>query len=284
MRATGVVLFLLASVGWASADDTYELRGPAPVKGQVVVSKTTFVIKDGAVTIKAGGVSLEGKQTMTANTEERTEALAVDGRQITKAQVKVVKDTADTVITIGEMEMKDSKAGELEGETVISERNAQGKWKHALVDTKPSEKQKKELDKRVGPESDDEIYPAGKHKVGHEWTVDATALQRVFGGSISDLKGKLKLKFVKVETIDGQECAVIESSGKVSGVVKEDEGDLEMELEIKGTTWRSLKTGIDIKDKASGKLKMSGKLEMDGVAVEMTVEGPVTIDGTAVKK
>jgi len=284
MRATGVVLFLLVSVGRVSADDTYELRGPAPVKGQVLVSKTKFEIKGATVAIKAGGVNLEGKQSMTANTEERTEAIAVDGRQITKAQVKVIKDSADTVITIADNEMKDTKAGELEGETVISERGAQGKWKHVLVDTKPSAKQKKELDKRVGPESDDDIYPAGKFKVGHEWTVDATALQRVFGGSISDLKGKLKLKFVKIETIDGQECAVIESSGKITGVAKEDEGELDVELELKGTTWRSLKTGIDIKDKASGKLKMSGKLEMDGVKVEMVVEGPITIEGTVVKK
>lgn len=284
MRATGLVVALVVTAGWVRADDTYELRGPAPTKGQEIVTKTKFQIKDGSITIKAGGVTLEGKQSLVATSEERVTALAVDGRQITKAQVKMVKESADVTISIAGNEMKETKAGELEGETIISERTGAGKWKHALVDTKPSDKQKKELDKRVGPESDDDMYPAGKHKVGHEWTVDAATLQRVFGGSFTDLKGKLKLKFVKVETIDGQECAVIESSGKVTGIAKEDEGDLDVELELKGTTWRALKTGIDIKDTATGKLKMSGNVEMGGVKAELVLEGPIAIDSTAAKK
>lgn len=284
MRATGLLLVLFAAAGVTRAADDYELRGPAPAKGQVVTTKTKFVLKDAAVTVKAAGMTIEGKQSMTATSEERVEALAVDGRQITKAQTKVVKDAADIVMSIGDNEMKETKEGELQGETLISERNAQGKWKHALVDVKPTAKQKKDLDKRVGPESDDDIYPAGKHKVGHEWTVDATVLQRIFGGSITDLKGKLTLKFVKVETVDGQECAVIETTGKISGVAKEDEGTLDVEMEFKGTTWRALKTGVDIKDKATGKMKMSGTLEMNGVKIEMTIDGPITIDSTATRK
>ena len=284
MRATGLVVALVVTAGWVRADDTYELRGPAPTKGQEIVTKTKFQIKEGTITLKAGGQTLEGKQSLVATSEEKVTALAVDGRQITKAQVKIVKETADVSVSIAGNDMKETKAGELEGETVISERTGPGKWKHLLVDTKPSAKQKKELDKRVGPESDDDIYPAGKFKVGHEWTVDASALQRVFGGSITDLKGKLKLKFVKVEMVDGQECAVIESSGKITGIAKEEEGDLDVELEMKGTTWRSLKTGVDVKDKATGKLKMSGALEMGGVKAELVLEGPITIDSTAAKK
>jgi hypothetical protein len=284
MRATGLVLVLLAAAGVTRAADEYELRGPAPTKGQVVTSKTTFVLKDATVTLKAAGMNIEAKQSMTATSEERVEALAVEGRQITKAQTKIVKDAADIVMTIGDNEQKETKDGELQGETLISERGAKGKWKHALVDVKPNDKQKKELDKRVGPESDDDVYPEGKFKVGHEWTVDAATLQRIFGGSITDLKGKLKLKFVKVETLDGQECAVIESSGKISGVAKEEEGTLDVEMEFKGTTWRSLKTGVDIKDKATGKMKMSGTLEMGGVKIEMVVDGPVSIESTTAKK
>ena len=45
----------------------------------------------------------------------------------------------------------------LEGEIIISERLGEGKWKHSLVDTKPTDKQKKELDNRIGMESDDEL-------------------------------------------------------------------------------------------------------------------------------
>src|SRR6185312_5574814 len=187
--------------------------------------------------------------------------------------------------SFGGNDMNDSKPGELEGEVVVSERTGPGKWKHSLVDTKPNDKQKKELDKRVGPENEDDLYPEGKVKVGHTWTVDASALQRVFGGSITELKGKLKMKFAKIETIDGEECAAIEMSGDIKGVAKETEGTLDVELKnMTGTTWRSIKTGIDVKDKAKGDITMSGKIEMDGAKADLMLEGPFTIDSTAKQK
>ncbi len=114
--------------------------------------------------------------------------------------------------------------------------------------------------------------------------MDASALQKVFGGSITELKGKLKMKFVKVEKIDGEDCAVIEAEGKITGVAKEDEGTLDVELELKGTTWRSVKTGMDVKDSAAGKIKMSGKISMDGADVDLVLTGPITIESTRKRK
>lgn len=280
----GVVVILAGAVNLTRAKDdaaTYDLRGPAPAKGQVVVSDTTFKIKGAAVTINVGGMKLDATQTLTATGVEEVKVLAVDGRQATKVQTKVTKEKVQTATTLGGQTMDDTKAGDLEGEVIISERTGPGKWKHALVDTKPSDKQKKELDKRVGPENEDDLYPAGKVKVGHTWTVDATALQRVFGGSITDLKGKLKMKLLRVEDVDGVPCAVVEAVGKISGVAKEDEGTLDVELDLVGTTWRAVKTGLDVKDTAKGTIKMAGKIEMDGVKADLTLEGPFTITGTA---
>lgn len=281
--ALGVAVVLAGSIGLTRAkdDEAYDLRGPGPQKGQVIVNKTTFKIKEANVTLKAAGQNLEAKQTLTARDEEEVKVQAVEGRQVTKVQTKVTKESVETVTSLGGQDMSDKKAGDLEGEVIISERTGAGKWKHTLVDTKPSDKQKKELDKRIGPENEDDLYPAGKVKVGHTWTVDANALQRVFGGSITDLKGKLKMKFVKVEEVDGEQCAVVEATGTIKGVAKEDEGELDVELDIKGTTWRSLKTGLDVKDKASGKMKMKGNISMDGAKVELVLDGPFTIDTSA---
>lgn len=281
---TAVFLVVAASLTRAKADESADLRGPAPKEGQVTVAKTTFAIKDAAVTIKVGGMTIDAKQTLTATGDEEVKALAVKGRQITKAQTKVTREQVETVTAIGGQDVKDNKTGDLEGEVIISERSDDGKWKHSLVDTKPNAKQKKQLDKRVGPENEDELYPEGMVKVGHAWTVDASALQRVFGGAISDLKGKIKMKFVKIEKVDGEDCAVIELEGKISGVAKEDEGTLDVEMDLKATTWRSIKTGVDVKDAAKGTLKMSGKIEMDGVKAELSLEGPFTIEGTAKRK
>ncbi|MBX9578696.1 MAG: hypothetical protein K2X87_00160 [Gemmataceae bacterium] len=282
-RATwAVAVAVLAGAGLTRAQDgkTYDLRGPAPKKGQVLASGTVFKITNAEVRLKVGGMELEARQTLTATEDEEVTFLAVDGRQVTKARTKVVKEKVDTVTTLGGADMEDSKDGDLDGEVIVSERTGPGKWKHSLVDTKPNEKQQKDLDKRVGPESDDDLYPEGKVKVGHEWTVDATALQKVFGGSIQDLKGKLKARFVKVEEVDGEECAVVEMSGTIKGVAKEDEGDLAVEMDMTGTTWRSVKTGVDVKDRAKGTVKMSGKLDMDGQKIDIALEGPFTIEGT----
>lgn len=282
-RATWAAALVLAGAAGLTRgqdDKTYDLRGPAPQKGQVVVGQSVFKITDADVKLKVAGMELEAKQTMTATEEEEVTFQAVDGRQVTKARTKVVREKVETTVTLGGADMSDTKDGDLDGEVIVSERTGPGKWKHSLVDTKPNEKQQKDLDRRVGPESDDELYPADKVKVGHAWEVDAAALQKVFGGSIVDLKGKLKAKFVKVEAVNGEECAVVEMSGTIKGIAKADEGDLAVEMDLTGTTWRSVKTGVDVKDKAKGRVKMSGKLEMDGQGIDIALEGPFTIEGT----
>ncbi len=289
MRATklaiGMVLLLSGAIRLSAREDAaVDLRGPAPKKGTATVSKSVFKIKNADVKLQVAGMKLEAKQTLTATEEEEVKVLAVEGRQATKVQTKITKEKVETSTSLGGQDMDDTKAGDLEGEVIISERSKDGKWKHSLVDNKPNDKQKKELDKRVGPENEDELYPEGKVKVGHTWTVEASALQRVFGGSITDLKGKLKMKFVKMEEVDGEMCAVIEAVGVIKGVAKEDEGTLDVELDLVGTTWRSVKTGLDVKDKAKGTIKMSGKIEMDGVKVDLALEGPFTIDSTSKAK
>ena len=289
MRATklaiGMVLLLGGAIRLSAKDDAaVDLRGPAPKKGEVTVSKSVFKIKNADVKLQVAGMKLEAKQTLTATEEEEVKVLAVEGRQATKVQTKITKEKVETSTSLGGQDMNDTKAGDLEGEVIISERSKEGKWKHSLVDNKPNDKQKKELDKRVGPENEDELYPEGKVKVGHTWTVEASALQRVFGGSITDLKGKLKMKFVKMEEVDGEMCAVIEAVGVIKGVAKEDDSTLDVELDMVGTTWRSVRTGLDLKDKAKGTIKMAGKIEMDGVKVDLALEGPFTIDTTSKAK
>jgi len=280
--AMGLALILSGAVHLSARDDdAVDLRGPAPKKGDTIATKSTFKIKDAEVKLSVAGMKLDAKQTLTAYEDEEIKVLAVDGRQATKVQTKVVKEKVEASTSLGGQSMDDTKDGDLHGEVIISERSKDGKWKHSLVDNKPNDKQKKDLDKRIGPENDDDLYPAEKVKVGHSWTVDASALQRIFGGSIQELKGKMKLKLVAIEEVDGEKCAVIELAGVITGIAKEDEGDLNVEMDMKGKTWRSIKTGLDVKDEASGTMKMSGKIEMDGVKVDLALEGPFTIKSTA---
>jgi hypothetical protein len=285
LMAGGLAVVLAAAGTWskpaaAQDDTTYDLRGPAPTKGQVFVSKMKLKIKDADTTVKIMGQSLKLKMTMDMIGEEEQKVLAVDGRNVTKCQSKIIKERADITTDLDGKTM--TQPTELEGEIVISERIGENKWKHSLVDTKPTDKQKKELDNRNGIENDDELYPAEKVKVGHEWKVEAKALTKLFGNSFTDIKGELKQKFVKVEKIDGEDCAVVESAGTVKGKMKDEDGNptLDVEMDLKATAWRSLKTGVEVKGKFDGKMKMAGKLKMEDLTVDITMSGPMSGETT----
>lgn len=280
---------LLAAAGLAPVfaadndnDKTYDLRGPAPVKGQVYISKMKLRITDADTTLKVMGQSISVKVTMDMIGEEEEKVLAVDGRNVAKSQSKINKDHSDVTTTAGGQTMTETQANALEGEVVISERIGEGKWKNSLVDAKPTEKQKIELDNRNGIENDDELYPAEKVKAGHAWTVEAKALTKLLGNAFSDVKGEMKQKFLRVEEYSGEECAVIESSGVVKAKMKDDEGqpNLNVEMDLKVTSWRSIKGGFDLKEKIEGKIKLNGTQKVDGQSVQVTMSGPMSGETT----
>lgn len=285
-RTTWAAAVLAGAVGLgglrAAEDEAYDLRGPAPVKGQVYVSKSVMRIKNANVTVKAAGQTIDIKQSMTMTGEEEEKVLAVEGRQVTRSQAKVIKDEVATVAEFAGQTQEETKKNELQGEVILSERTGDGKWKHSLVDAKPTDEQKKELDKRLGPENDDDLFPAGKVKPGHAWAVDAAAMKKFFGNSFTDIKGKVDQKFVRVEDVDGEPCAVVESTGPIKAKMKDDDGDgnLSVELELKSTSWRSLKTGVDVKATYSGKIRMAGKQKMDGVEADVELEGALSGEST----
>ncbi len=274
----------LAGLSGGRADDgddkTYDLRGPAPEKGQVFVSKGVLTIKDADTTIKLMGVSQSLKMKMVVTSEEEAKVLAVKGRDVTKCQTKIVTERADVTAIMGDNEMTQTEPTALEKETVISERDGKT-WKHTLVDTKANEKQKKELDSRNGIENDDDLYPEEKVKVGHKWTVDAAALAKMLGNSFTDVKGKVKQTFVKIEELDGETVAVVESDAKLTAKMKDDGvPSVDVEMEMKLTTWKALKTGVAVKEKFAGKIKMSGTVKMDDIKAELTLSGPISGEST----
>ncbi len=281
VTATAAVLFTALGMGRAADDDTFDLRGPAPEKGQVFISKGTLKIKDADTTMKVAGQTINLKINLVVTSEEEAKVLAVAGRNVTKCQTKILKERADVTANFGGMEMNHTEPTALEKETVISERDGK-KWKHVLVDSKPTEKQKKELDSRNGIENDDDLYPKEKVKVGHTWKVEAAALTKLLGNSFSDVKGTLNQKFVKVEDVDGDKCVVIESSGKITAKMKDDgEPTVDVEMELKVTTHKSIKTGVSVKEKFEGKIKLEGTQKMDDIKVDIKMSGPISGESTS---
>jgi hypothetical protein len=271
--------FLILSLGTlpAFAQDTYDLRGPAPVKGSVITENSTFSMKDATMTMKINGQEISINMKVTATGQEEKTIQEVQGRDVTKYRTKVQKADNNVVTSFGGMEMKENKPGSLVGEIILSEKK-NGKWKHLLVDGQPSDEQKKELDKLTGIENDDEAFPKEKVKVGHAWEVDASKLKSLTGNQFTDVSGTIKQKFLRIEKIDGEDCAVIESSGTMKGKLKldDDMGSPEGSMTIKGIGWKSLKTGYEVKGEFEGTMKFAGKMKIMGEEVDMTMEGPIT--------
>lgn len=285
MRTFTLVLVALVAGGTTptlsrAADEVYDLRGPAPQEKQVFVSKSVLKIEDADTTMKIMGQSIAMKLDLVVTSEEEATVLAVEGRNVTKCKTKVITERADVTANFMGQKLEQTEPTALEKETIISERDGK-KWKHTLLDTKPNDKQKKELDNRLGIENDDDLYPAEKVPVGHTWTVDAAALNKLLGNSFTDVKGKVKQKFTKVEDFQGEKVAVIESDAKLTAKMKEDgEPTVDVEMEMKITTWKSLKTGVSVKEEFTGKIKMSGTVKMDDIDVEMTLAGPIRGNAT----
>src|SRR5579871_4266837 len=99
------VLFSALNLGRAADDETFDLRGPAPEKGQVFSSKGTLKIKDADTTMKVAGQTLTLKLSLVVTSEEEAKVLTVKGRDVTKCQTKVIKERADVTATLGGDEM-----------------------------------------------------------------------------------------------------------------------------------------------------------------------------------
>src|SRR5262245_33153095 len=125
----GVAAVLFAPLGARAADETYDLRGPAPELNQKFASKATMTIKDADTTMKVGGQTLKLNMTIVENKEEEAKVLAVKDRDVTKCQTKITKEKADFTTNLGGEDMSHTETAALEGETVISEKDGK-KWKH----------------------------------------------------------------------------------------------------------------------------------------------------------
>jgi hypothetical protein len=282
LMAGGLAVALVAGggIGRTADDEAYDLRGPAPKTGQVFVTKGTVKITDADSTIKVEDQKIKLKMTMKAVSEEEAKVLAVDGRNVTKCRTRVVKEVMDVSTNLGSEPM--SIPSDLQGQIIISEREGENKWKHSLVDVRPTEKQKKDLDSRNGIENDDDLYPKDKVKVGATWKVEAKALAKLLGNSFSDIRGELKQKFVKTEEVENQKCAVVESAGTVKAKMKDEDGKptMDVELELTVTTWKAIASGVALKEEFEGTIKLKGKQKIDDVDAEIELSGPIAGDST----
>jgi hypothetical protein len=274
-----VIAFVNSTPTTAADDETFDLRGPAPMKGQVIIYESKEYDKDAVRKIKTGDNTIEDRFDDVTTKRTEVEILAVDGQQILRTRTKVLKDSTEESRQKGKRTVRRTTPNKLDGQYIYSELTAKG-WKHSLEDAQPTAEQKKALAEYHPFKIEDVLLPEGKFKVGHEWKIDAAQFQKLFGTKVSDMTGGGKGKFVKVEKDGDDLLAVLEFDFDIAGKMNDDGLTLEMKLAAKGTTKRSLKTGHDLFAKSEGKLSLKGKGEVDGEKIEVDFTSKVLEEET----
>src|SRR5262249_30506266 len=154
--------------------------------------------KDAVRKIKTGDNTIEDRFDDMTTKHMEIEILAVDGQQISRTRTKVLKDSTEESRQKGRRMVRQTTPNKLDRQYIYSELTVKG-WKHSLEDAQPTAEQKKALAEYHAFKIDDVLLPEGKFKVGHEWKIDASQFQKLFGTKVRDMTGGGNGKFVKVE-------------------------------------------------------------------------------------
>jgi hypothetical protein len=280
---------------WAAGDETYDLRGPAIEKGVVIREAGSASMKDGkyklALIARAGEeappVMIEGSVNISFAGDSELTFLAMDGREAMKIETKLIKRSVESKFGVMGQETTNSKKWEIEGATIISEFDKGKKnWKSSLKEGEPTEEQKKELENLGAWTSEDLLVPAEKVKIGHSWENSPALIgKKLLGWKFSNGGGKGRSKFVRLEKVGDEQCALIESEIDVAGRCKdEDDQDLTVSLKGKVLFYRSLRFGVDIKTTYDLQTTIAFTGEKNGQNLEIHFEGKLTGDSKMVFK
>jgi hypothetical protein len=228
--------------------------------------------------LSVGNRREEGTCDLTSTVVEDDQILEVEGGEVTKQETTVISH--DTTISIQAEGQNESftERGPLVGEKILRERRGD-QWRNTLVGKEPTAKQKTKLH-FLGPlETSADLYPEGKVKPGHTWSIDPARLRKFFGPRFTDLSGSASRTFVKTTSLDGEPCALIDFTMDIKGKTREENNtESTIELSVKGPGYRSLRSGYTIKSSLSGTMKRSGTIVHQGQQVELEISGPVTIE------
>jgi len=116
------------------------------------------------------------------------------------------------------------------------------------------------------------LFPKNPIAIGESWEVQGKDLQEALDDE--EAGGKVVLKLVKVEEINGLRCALLDAAFDVTG--KTDDG-LDLGMKVNGQMVIWLDRGYTLK------IQLKGSISLAAETVEMTLkgEGPMEVDVTA---
>jgi hypothetical protein len=261
----------------------YNLRGPFPVAVTVTRAESRLELTDGKMTVAALGVELTTGFGSVMEDEEETEVLAHADGKPTRVRKRVIRDEKEEWFDLGGEKKVVKTLGPLAGEVVLSERTGGG-WAHRLDGgRKPNPDQANALLTSLNPEGPTDALPAGPVRPGATWELNSTHLRKYFGDEVRGLSGKMACRFLRVEAVAGEACAVVEMTGTLKGQTAAVGDTPEGTVAFTGTLteYRSLATGVVLKHTAEMKVDKSFKRTVDGTEATVRVTGTVKASGTA---
>jgi hypothetical protein len=269
----------LIDEGVENNEQTVDLRGPAPQIGFKVreVCRIEGQRTDKLTNSRGQAVTLTGY--MRGDIENLYTVEEVENDAVTKYQTKVIKGES----TFSYLDPSGGKRtvdhiDDLAGEVIVSEK-LPNMWSHTLLKSEPSLEQQKELIRWRSPFDDREQIPAGRHKPGTSWELDAIEIKKLLGIGVNAVSGKMKATFDRLEPYRGDECVVIEYKGTIRARSEPDEV-LQERIEtcyLELATHRSLRYGIGVKTSGVIITKSAGKVKIDGQNADFAGRGRTTV-------
>ena len=250
--------------------EEFDLRGAAPVKGQVIEFSNKTNYKNAVRKSKSAESSREERFDEVTTKEKETEVLAVENGVATRVRVKITKDISEETRVKGKRTARKGRENRLHGQVLFGEL-AKGEWKYTLDDVTPTAEQKLALKEYSPFRGEDELLPKGKIKIGEQWKIGSAEFQKVLGNQLRDIKATGTGKLLRVEKDGDDTIAIMEIDFTLTGKGDDDGLIMEVTIAAKNTIHRSLKTGYDVKGIGTGKLTIKGKGEIEG-EIEFTAD------------
>jgi hypothetical protein len=218
-------------------------------------------------TVKLDAITLEEKE-ITIN--------ATDQGSVTKFTTRIVVDETTTSVKGPEETEEHEDIGALSGQIVTSEKTKSG-WKHTL-NNQVATKAHNDALADMSPWDDEESIPSGMQKIGATWEIDAVHFKKFLGESWSAVSGKVKATFTGVKKVNGELCAVVESTGIMKGKLKAEGNEKVATMELTFVEYRSFKHGVVIKAEGQVTLKASGKEKIEGNDLDVSIQGKAKLE------
>jgi hypothetical protein len=272
MRLTALTLLLLLFCCSTNAQETntpatpselYDLRGPGLQVGDTITFE--FRASTNSKSFKSSQFgTIDSVHLAKLSTREETRVLAMDGRDVTKFERKLVSSETSNRASFGgisESAPGSEDSDKLLNIAIIGQRKEDGHWTFSRSDPGYSELSEDDLKCPI-PGSYDFMFPECKVEIGHTWVIDAADYQRAFQIETSEVgtfEGNAKLS--KIEVFKGEQCAVIEYTIKTDSPTEtikqgDSEAEVDQSMEGKCKVWKSLQSGMCLRIRFDGTMQM----------------------------